>query len=139
MRISDWSSDVCSSDLELTTALKAIDAAVSRGDIRIENDRLVVPKLKAAPEDERLKAIRRELFAGVGKIQLPDLLIAIDAATRFSWALLGRSPASEHELRSEEHTSELQSLMRISYAVFCLKKKTKSLTHQNTSTITHTT
>ena len=83
---------------ELTTALKAIDAAVSRGDIRIENDRLVVPKLKAAPEDERLRAIRRELFAGVGKIQLPDLLIAIDAATRFSWALLGRSPASEHEL-----------------------------------------
>src|SRR3546814_11260420 len=98
MRISDWSSDVCSSDLELTTALKAIDAAVSRGDIRIENDRLVVPKLKAAPEDERLKAIRRELFAGVGKIQLPDLLIAIDAATRFSWALLGRSHAIEHEL-----------------------------------------
>ena len=83
---------------ELAMALKAIDAAVSRGDIRIENDRLVVPKLKAAPEDERLKAIRRELFAGVGKIQLPDLLIAIDAATRFSWALLGRSPASEHEL-----------------------------------------
>ena len=83
---------------ELAMALKAIDAAVSRGDIRIENDRLVVPKLKAAPEDERLKAIRRELFAGVGKIQLPDLLITIDAATRFSWALLGRSPASEHEL-----------------------------------------
>ncbi|NML91754.1 Tn3 family transposase [Sphingobium sp. TB-6] len=83
---------------ELTTALKAIDAAVSRGDIRIENDRLVVPKLKAAPEDERLKGIRRELFAGVGKIQLPDLLIAIDATTHFSWALLGRSPRSEHEL-----------------------------------------
>lgn len=70
---------------KLTTALKTIDAAVSRGDIRIENGRLVVPKLKAAPEDERLKAIRRELFAGVGKIQLPDLLITIDAATRFSW------------------------------------------------------
>jgi TnpA family transposase len=83
---------------ELATALKAIDAAVSKGDIRIENDRLVVPKLKAAPEDERLKAIRRELFAGVGKVQLPDLLIAIDATTHFSWALLGRSPRSEHEL-----------------------------------------
>ena len=64
---------------ELAMALKAIDAAVSRGDIRIENDRLVVPKLKAAPEDESLKTIRRKLFAGVGKIQLPDLLIAIDA------------------------------------------------------------
>src|SRR3546814_6725976 len=34
--------------------------------------------------------------------------------------------------RSEEHTSELQSLMRISYAVFCLKKKTKTILKQNT-------
>src|SRR3546814_6743575 len=42
-----------------------------------------------------------------------------------------------HSLRSEEHTSELQSLMRISYAVFCLKKKNKHLTH--TSTAKHTT
>src|SRR3546814_5116476 len=37
--------------------------------------------------------------------------------------------------RSEEHTSELQSLMRISYAVFCLKKKTTTQTHPNTSTL----
>src|SRR3546814_6607956 len=37
-------------------------------------------------------------------------------------------------LRSEEHTSELQSLMRISYAVFCLKKNTKNCKHNNTST-----
>src|SRR3546814_6596832 len=34
-------------------------------------------------------------------------------------------PGTDHDLRSEEHTSELQSLMRISYAVFCLKKKNK--------------
>lgn len=83
---------------ELDVALKSLDAAVSRGDIRIENDRLVVPKLKAEPEDEKLKAVRRGLFAGVGKIQLPDLLVEIDAATRFSWALLGKSPRSEREL-----------------------------------------
>src|SRR3546814_4381021 len=38
-----------------------------------------------------------------------------------------------HRLRSEEHTSELQSLMRISYAVFCLKKKNKHITHINIS------
>src|SRR3546814_3285974 len=38
--------------------------------------------------------------------------------------------------RSEEHTSELQSLMRISYAVFCLKKKTKVIINENTVTIT---
>src|SRR3546814_6849784 len=41
-------------------------------------------------------------------------------------------------VRSEEHTSELQSLMRISYAVFCLKKKTKTYT-QSTQNIAHTT
>src|SRR3546814_6014024 len=40
--------------------------------------------------------------------------------------------------RSEEHTSELQSLMRISYAVFCLKKKTKTNKQKNKQTITHT-
>src|SRR3546814_6653943 len=41
------------------------------------------------------------------------------------------APAEEHRHRSEEHTSELQSLMRISYAVFCLKKKNKETHHQN--------
>src|SRR3546814_10129815 len=46
-------------------------------------------------------------------------------------------PADDHVLRSEEHTSELQSLMRISYAVFCLKKKNKR--DQVTQTLTHKT
>src|SRR3546814_8168342 len=40
------------------------------------------------------------------------------------------SPCLSSRLRSEEHTSELQSLMRISYAVFCLKKKKKHITHK---------
>src|SRR3546814_7530917 len=40
--------------------------------------------------------------------------------------------------RSEEHTSELQSLMRISYAVFCLKKKNKNTTHYTATTLHHT-
>src|SRR3546814_9243083 len=47
-------------------------------------------------------------------------------------ALMGRERMQQiyaHAIRSEEHTSELQSLMRISYAVFCLKKKTKTQTH----------
>src|SRR3546814_1979309 len=42
-------------------------------------------------------------------------------------------PQQVQRLRSEEHTSELQSLMRISYAVFCLKKKKKSNTHHSTT------
>src|SRR3546814_4404354 len=41
---------------------------------------------------------------------------------------------NQHEARSEEHTSELQSLMRISYAVFCLKKKKKKTTHTHNIT-----
>src|SRR3546814_6915381 len=40
-------------------------------------------------------------------------------------------PFCQKVVRSEEHTSELQSLMRIAYAVFCLKKKKKQLTHDN--------
>src|SRR3546814_7844084 len=44
------------------------------------------------------------------------------------------TPPGQPEMRSEEHTSELQSLMRISYAVFCLKKKKQQLTKQHIKT-----
>src|SRR3546814_1671579 len=50
-------------------------------------------------------------------------------------AFLGRGPLDAEEFRSEEHTSELQSLMRISYAVFCLKKKTRITIHLATTVI----
>src|SRR3546814_2968144 len=43
-------------------------------------------------------------------------------------------PSGDNSVRSEEHTSELQSLMRISYAVFCLKKKKNNNMHQNHNT-----
>ena len=83
---------------ELAEALEKLDAAVSRGDVRIKNGRLVVPKLKAAPQDAGLASVRRALFAGVGKVQLPDLLVEIDAAVGFSSVLLGRRPRGEREL-----------------------------------------
>src|SRR3546814_9705765 len=52
---------------------------------------------------------------------------------RATWKTLGAADGVERHYRSEEHTSELQSLMRISYAVFCLKKKKKNNKHlQNT-------
>src|SRR3546814_1137290 len=88
MRISDWSSDVCSSDL-LRKALMVFHA----------------PR---------------------------DATVGIDNATRIFVA--AKHPKSfvslddaDHLLRSEEHTSELQSLMRISYAVFCLKTNNEAL------------
>src|SRR3546814_4609030 len=56
-----------------------------------------------------------------------------DKMTRWRFRLISRPRRSQPtRIRSEEHTSELQSLMRISYAVFCLKKKTQ---HQHTHTI----
>src|SRR3546814_1997923 len=48
-----------------------------------------------------------------------------------SWNTSARRSQLEKSMRSEEHTSELQSLMRISYAVFCLKKKIQSRAHHN--------
>src|SRR3546814_1218940 len=67
-----------------------------------------------APNAQPLQALRRQLETGSASLNLDDVTIK-----------LGHS-----RLRSEEHTSELQSLMRNSYAVFCLKKK------QNQQTIT---
>src|SRR3546814_4718024 len=54
----------------------------------------------------------------IGKSPKPSI-------TKLSTPKLAQLPALSEELRSEEHTSELQSLMRISYAVFCLKKKNR--------------
>src|SRR3546814_9314383 len=102
MRISDWSSDVCSSDLH---AFQPQGLQI-RADHPAHEQRAVVPTvfrpMNASIEPQRQAIDRRGAFAGI--------------AVRSAVALLARR-------RSEEHTSELQSLMRISYAVFCLKKK----------------
>src|SRR3546814_9063396 len=103
MRISDWSSDVCSSDLGY--------AGWTAGQL-----------------DEELT--RHGWFATPAT---PELLFDTPAADRWSaaFASAGIDPrllsATSGRARSEEHTSELQSLMRISYAVFCLKKNKKIL------------
>src|SRR3546814_9294254 len=112
MRISDWSSDVCSSDL-----------AFSRCGFR------------KGPQKAR-KNVRnpREKAGRSGTIQGPIPLDFCGLNTLFEMfreeqmvPRRGLEPPRpcdrQHLKRSEEHTSELQSLMRISYAVFCLKKK----------------
>src|SRR3546814_6502943 len=116
MRISDWSSDVCSSDL-LSRAI-------------ILGKRFRAPAWRPAsgagdnPDLEQcsgfvLQIIFAMTHAGPGT---HDLDIARLGSPCVAQAVLMRNGA----LRSEEHTSELQSLMRISYAVFCLKKKKKN-------------
>src|SRR3546814_5724863 len=117
MRISDWSSDVCSSDLARPELHRrrvenaVVDAQPHAGDRHV-----------CAHELEALELVE---LADVGQRGV-HLAHAVAAARH-------PHPARHHHrelvvarLRSEEHTSELQSLMRISYAVFCLKKKKNS-------------
>src|SRR3546814_2235950 len=111
MRISDWSSDVCSSDLLTWLAAHGVVDAdfvaahtcnldATLGTARETAGDLDALATQCGVRRDRLEAFF-ELFAHHEKVVT---------------------------LRSEEHTSELQSLMRISYAVFCLKKKKKTST-----------
>src|SRR3546814_5368473 len=134
MRISDWSSDVCSSDLRQTRAtartwrrtppcgLPTTPLRPCRRDCSASwNLSLLVPQLGGV-ENVELRA-RRGLRVGTARKRMPHR----------RWPAHGPWPPRQHLMavrvhrscRSEEHTSELQSLMRISYAVFCLKQKNK--------------
>src|SRR3546814_6570687 len=124
MRISDWSSDVCSSDF---VALPAVDDEVvgNRG----EHVGLVVEQVAAAVAVAVLRPVavarRHELAhahrAGVAALEREDVELRLFLRQREQLRQL--TGEERRAPRSEEHTSELQSLMRISYAVFCLKKK----------------
>src|SRR3546814_2346850 len=119
MRISDWSSDVCSSDLK-------------DGDhgsrLEIDRDR-AVHHTKSCREYSRRCSGHHTISPGHARPHR-------DQGEHVEVARPDRGPTTfekwparpDHDRgcqRSEEHTSELQSLMRISYAVFCLKKNTK--------------
>src|SRR3546814_5058811 len=109
MRISDWSSDVCSSDLaRLDLDVEAVVEQV------LEREYLAGAQQRDAEADVQARG---------------DLLADAEHAAA-QGARLGHAGVVEADLRSEEHTSELQSLMRISYAVFCLKKKSKQQKNQ---------
>src|SRR3546814_1280702 len=113
MRISDWSSDVCSSDLPACLLQSAIFHAL------IANQ----------PDDTETNTDRSHCNAENVDLEGYDIqTVPNRLACRYRLYV-----------RSEEHTSELQSLMRISYAVFCLKKKKKTHeTHFIASNTTHT-
>src|SRR3546814_953873 len=107
MRISDWSSDVCSSDLSGDAAFSVAQHSLLVDDIAGR----LKPGLTAA---EHLAAVLHDAAEYV----IGDLITPFKSAVGPDYKVLEKR-------RSEEHTSELQSLMRISYAVFCLKKKKK--------------
>src|SRR3546814_3800304 len=115
MRISDWSSDVCSSDL----GNPAVSVDARRSGLRPR--RLLIFGASGCNPNLRAPAALKSPTNDKNKTERLD-----DQDPRHP-----RAPAHQRapdrqrpHLRSEEHPSELQSLMRISYAVFCLKKKT---------------
>src|SRR3546814_2438020 len=117
MRISDWSSDVCSSDL-----------VVSDQNAEIDRMNVVLAGLSSDPR-ATLAAGFRDAGQAISNLRL---VTAMPKASGFfdpeNPAQLQPEIAAKDDQakdRSEEHTSELQSLMRISNAVFCLKKKTQ--------------
>src|SRR3546814_2617741 len=123
MRISDWSSDVCSSDLELHVEEHRQpapgDGAHAARAVRGEE---FEPELDAA--DSAVELLRQ----GLGRVDVGRVERHEDAFRRFGHGTIHKSVMRtdlhrRESGRSEEHTSELQSLLRISYAVFCCKKK----------------
>src|SRR3546814_10523267 len=107
MRISDWSSDVCSSDLLVGAQRLAARQEEVAGKAVLHGDHVTDEAQLLDPFKQDDLHDWPSLFHDEG--QEADMARALDRL---------------RQLRSEEHTSELQSLMRISYAVFCLKKKT---------------
>src|SRR3546814_9242489 len=83
----------------------------------------------AAGQDRHRVLAQRLQHLAAGEVRVRPRLAAVDGEQRRDLGVDRRGHA-QHLLRSEEHTSELQSLMHISYAVFCLKKKNKHITTQ---------
>src|SRR3546814_6131036 len=118
MRISDWSSDVCSSDLSLPTEPTMLTLPMDWPRPPIES--------RYIGQKDRKAILAKGACAYCGSASGP---FHIDHVKPFSRG--GSNHRSNLKLacrdcnlsRSEEHTSEIQSLMRISYAVFCLQKK----------------
>src|SRR3546814_2938749 len=125
MRISDWSSDVCSSDLvapglrlfqRLEDGVPGVVVDRVRGLDDGDPRPRLRPRRKPEPRRQLAHLVDHDLRALLGR-RRPQLPFVAD--------------------RSEEHTSELQSLMRISSAVFCLKKTTNYYIHSQHRTRSH--
>src|SRR3546814_3593460 len=120
MRMRDWSADVCSSDLvghpeDADRACR--DPAAGEGriveqDQRVERVGVLGERVGDEPVVGRIGRGGEEPAIQAHHVLLVVVLVLVAAA----------SGDLDDDVRSEEHTSELQSLMRISYAVFCLKK-----------------
>src|SRR3546814_1412057 len=114
LRISDWSSDVCSSDLRRPRPCERPAGGQAAPQLCGRSRRSACHRWRAGSSSWAL-------FPSLGAWLRRRLGPIRDSAS------LDPTEDRAGSQRSEEHTSELQSLMRISYAVFCLKKKTHEI------------
>src|SRR3546814_4240810 len=117
MRMSDWSSDVCSSELPF-------DKLRSNGNCGNalsppHPKQLILDRLKP----REIRGLHRAAFERGDLVEFVHQVAVLDVGDQALDKGDRDEPLAARHRRSEEHTSELQSLMRISYAVFCLKKK----------------
>src|SRR3546814_3904140 len=128
MRISDWSSDVCSSDLFVLTKYlgadpvdyqQTLDEALAFGEY-VEPMKSDVAGILHDLRKQGKKVLYEGAQGALLDIDHGTYPYVTSSNTTVGGALAGTGVGAD--ARSEEHTSELQSLMRISYAVFCLKK-----------------
>src|SRR3546814_2129059 len=147
MRISDWSSDVCSSDLRKVVTIArrvvrapagedgVVDARRQRfGDVDRGAESILLSSFDEVLDRIRRRAVDVPLHAELwpeGPAKDHIVVFADDDGAITPCELVGKTAGlpvriqGREIIRSEEHTSELQSLMLISYAVFCLKTQTK--------------
>src|SRR3546814_5367544 len=117
MRISDWSADVCSSDLGLAEGEKV----VASGQFLIDSEASLSgiearPIAGAAAAQVTAKPATYETVGRIEKIEGNKITLSHQPVPALNWPAMTMT-------RSEEHTSELQSLLRTSYAVIFLKQK----------------
>src|SRR3546814_6108317 len=128
MRMSDWSSDVCSSDFLLAELLGEL--AQPHIGARGQQPRQIGAHGADRRRNRHVVVVEDDDQPRIGRTGIVHRLIGH----------AGRHGAvadhADDVVRSEEHTSELQSLMRISYAVFCLKKKNTNKIKNSTNTST---
>src|SRR3546814_3206292 len=124
MRISDWSSDVCSSDLignlkaeHFQSAGRGTRAAAEKGQVEKHHDCEAAP-LRVIVYREASSRNHRDHAEGHDSQRVENTFVMVKPIPTAE-----QQAGNRQHQRSEEHTSELQSLMRISYAVFCWTKK----------------
>src|SRR3546814_4847650 len=119
MRISDWSSDVCSSDLWIAHRAGAPGGKAGEGELDVARSKIKCRGVEPAAHVADVP-VRSHADFDVGDLLGAEELLLGESRPQGR----GADAATAVAARSEEHTSELQSLMRNSYAVFCLTKKT---------------